>query len=163
MNKLGLIVLQKWMACMFTRTKRIIKQERGVRSEEVKRNRANPPTVPHGLLFKMTLGKKSSSAPSLAAWPLPSFSHLFSPFLHASTSSPPCSDPPSPPHIVSSLAKARMLQPGGCGQECAQSPRACLLHLIPECLFRLSHKLAAVLVLASRWSLWDGKPAMLRW
>lgn len=113
------------MACMFTRTKKIIKQKCGVRCEEVKLNSANPRAVPHALLFVMAPGEKSSSAPSLAAWPLPSFSHLF---LHFFVPPPPLLAPfplllcPLPLAQPRRGCSSRMVQAGVAGRDAHEPP-----------------------------------------
>lgn len=47
----------------------------------MKLNWENPLIVAHDRLFEMTLGKKYSSIPLLAHWPLPFFFHIFLHFL----------------------------------------------------------------------------------
>ena len=153
------------MACVLTRTKKIIEQECGVRSEEVKLNSANPPSpTPRSSLWDGPR-QESSSMASLVPWPLPSSSHFFLHFFvppHPPFAPSPLLLWPSPPAQPRRGCSSRTARAGVAGRDAREPP--CLpAPCDAGVLFRLSRKLAAVLELASRWSLWDGKAAMLCW
>lgn len=142
------------MAHTLTRTKKIITQEHGVRSEEVKLSSANPTTAPLALLFEVAPGKASSSIPSLVPWTLPSFSRTF---LHFSTPPPPPLAPSPLLLCPLPLALPRRRCSSGTLQQGMRAGMQPPLPAMLTCLFSLSHHPAEVPALASPWSLRDGK------